>query len=894
MPMLANIPHIVLALLMLLAPQVNVLAQDIPGNSQRVRLVGSIVDADTLQPIPARVYVRDPQGNWLYVRSASQIGVAWPYSEEWVPMPQAVERHTTVSAHPFVIDLAPGEYEIIIERGKEYLPWHENLKIPAADSSRVDESEARTIEQIFSLQRWSEMAGKGWYSGETHVHRRMAELPNVMEAEELNVAFPVTFWTTSADKAPNLEPSRLRAQGPSPFGPREDLGFEPLWIDEQRVILPRNTEYEIFSIGPKNHTLGALFILNHRQPFTQLVPPVGPVVAQARREGALLDLDKHNWPWSLMLVPVAQVDLFELSNNSVWRTNFGFKQAGHALPPWKEFEHESPGLLTEWGWLEFGFEMYYALLNCGFRLSPTAGTASGVHPVPLGHSRVYVHTGNEFKLDAWLAGLQRGRSFVTTGPMLVARIEDQLPGEVFELGNAHSGEFNWEVEVVSPDPITRVELLVNGRVAYSTIPESKRTDQGAWMWSGQGVLSLAEAAAHRTALPESNTDRAAAHNMRSGWAVVRAWCDQPDGRKRFAHTGAWFFEVEQQPVYPPRQQIDYLLDVLEAALEKQRGVLPPEALAEFEQARETYRQLQSQAYADPVIQRRPVVSESDERFWLENMFVWHRYSLLEMSQVLGKGPAEIRELLEKYQLFADNAAFVPPAGRQAVQPYPGGRHPRRGFLDGSIAPQRETKFSLFTPWSAGSYVVADVPEAIFSNLGLIYLAHTHIPTVWDQQGKSLPVQEWQREEGGVLKCQRTLPNGIRFEVSVVPTADHVRMELALFNGTPDELSGLRVQHCMMLAHAVEFDIDSNDNKLFYGDYGLVHNPERKRWLITSWKPLGRAWGNPPVPCLHTDPILPDCPPGETTRAQGWLSFYEGDDWQAEIERIESLRWWLDR
>lgn len=64
-------------------------------------------------------------------------------------------------------------------------------------------------------------------------------------------------------------------------------------------------------------------------------------------------------------------------------------------------------------------------------------------------------------------------------------------------------------------------------------------------------------------------------------------------------------------------------------------------------------------------------------------------------------------------------------------------HPRRGFLDGAIDPQRETKVSIFPPWSGGGYVVVDVPEAIFSDLGLTYLAHTHIPTIWDSQSIEL-------------------------------------------------------------------------------------------------------------------------------------------------------------
>jgi hypothetical protein len=870
----------------------NAIAQNAAEKPKQLqRFVGSIVDADSKQPVAARVYIQDAEGNWLFVLSASNEGTAWPYAEAWVPMQNSVEKHTTVSAHPFTIDLAPGEYLVLIERGKEYLPLKDKLvvsNVAATTSDRI--ANPPIIKKDFELQRWSHIASRGWYSGETHVHRRIAELPNVMAAEELNVAFPVTYWTTSSDKAPNLDPSGLRSQGPSPFGPREDLGYDPIWVNAQQVILPRNTEYEIFSIGPKRHTLGAVFVLNHRTPFTQTVPPVGPVVEQAKREGALLDLDKHNWPWSLMLVPIAQVDLFELSNNSVWRTNFGFKQAGQPLPPWKEFEQEAPGVLTEWGWLDFGFEMYYALLNCGFRLSPTAGTASGVHPVPLGHSRVYVHTGDEFKLDDWLGGLRRGRSFVTTGPMLFAQVDKEFPGKVFQRKSDHSGEFMWEAEVVSPDPISRVEVVVNGHVKYAITPEATQTDQHAWKWSGSGKLNFGNEKKAGTS-SEPNSAEGSRNKLASAWVVVRTWSDQSDGRKRFAHTGAWHFEVDQQPVRPPVEQIDYLVQLLEYSLEKQRDVLNPEALAEFEKALDVYRQIQTTAYVDLATQRRPVETEAEERFWLENMAVWHQYSLIEMSQVLGKSPSEIRDLLTKYRLHELDPRAVRPRERLAIMPYPGGRHPRRGFLDGALAPQRETKFSLFTPWSDRSYIVADVPEAIFSNLGLTYLAHTHIPTIWDEQGKSLPVQEWQRLENGVLKSHRTLPNGIRFDVSIEPNRDHVRMELALFNGTSAPLTGLRVQHCMMLAHAEEFLLASNDNKIFHGDYGLVHNPQKNRWMITSWKPLGRAWANPPVPCLHADPILPDCPAGGTTRTQGWLSFYEGEDWEREVARIEELRWW---
>ena len=36
-----------------------------------------------------------------------------------------------------------------------------------------------------------------------------------------------------------------------------------------------------------------------------------------------------------------------------------------------------------------------------------------------------------------------------------------------------------------------------------------------------------------------------------------------------------------------------------------------------------------------------------------------------------------------------------------------------------------------------SYVVVDIPEAIWSNLGLTFLAHTHVPTIWSKKNIEL-------------------------------------------------------------------------------------------------------------------------------------------------------------
>ncbi|MEO8495023.1 MAG: hypothetical protein ABI614_08125, partial [Planctomycetota bacterium] len=83
---------------------------------------------------------------------------------------------------------------------------------------------------------------------------------------------------------------------------------------------------------------------------------------------------------------------------------------------------------------------------------------------------------------------------------------------------------------------------------------------------------------------------------------------------------------------------------------------------------------------------------------------------------------------------------------------------------------------------------------------------------------------------------------------------------------------------------------TTDNKLLRSPYVACRNAEGNRWIITAWEHCVRPWANSPCPCMHSDPQFPDCPPGETKRLRGWLSFYEGTDIEGELNRIEKLDW----
>lgn len=287
--------------------------------------------------------------------------------------------------------------------------------------------------------------------------------------------------------------------------------------------------------------------------------------------------------------------------------------------------------------------------------------------------------------------------------------------------------------------------------------------------------------------------------------------------------------------------------------------------------------------------RKPA-NDGELKYWLKNMVWHHRFTNAEITAATGLTNEEIFTAMEKFNIRPDNRTEPNDESPLIVLPYPGGRHPRIGFLDGAIDPQRETKVSVFTPWDHDSYVVVDVPEAIWSNLGLTYLAHTHIDTIWTSKGIILPKLEWKRQSDGTLDIERVLPNKIAFGVKVKPAKDAIRMEMWLSNGTKKRLTDLRIQNCVMTKMAAGFELQTGDNKVFKNPYAACRSGNGKRWIITAWENCHNPWANANCPCFHSDPKFPDLEPGRTYRLQGWLSFYEGADIEKEFERIEATGW----
>jgi hypothetical protein len=770
----------------------------ITPNQHAAELTVTTTLQQTGEPIPARLHLTDPDGR--PVRASSSL----PFWHDHVSSPGEAR-----------FEVVPGEYSLTVERGPEWSSESLELELPTGVAA---------TNVTVALRRLVSLPDEGWWPGETHIHRPIAHAELLMRAEDLHFGQFISWWNAT--------------------NPWNDT---PL---PSSVIRPFDENRFLHSLaGEDERDGGALLFFNLDQPIDitsgrRHHPSSLLYARQAQAAGAWIDIEKPFW-WDVpMWIAHGIGDSIGIANNHLHRGGVLGNEAWGRSRDMEEF----PGPRGNGRWTQ---EIYYHLLNCGIRLPPSAGSASGVLPNPVGYNRVYVRIDGEPSRDKWFDGLKTGRAFVSNGPLLRVTANDQHPGHVFQT-DRNSLDLAIEARLDSRDPIERIELVRNGLAEVIELPAPVTIQESGWFLV-RAVTTLTNTLRFAATGPfyvELNGTRQSPHQHESA-AFFLEWCEE---RIATLTTNSSINQAQRE-----------------------------EVLAPWREARAFWQTKMDEA-TPRGSQYRPAIDESDAAYWLNTMLE-HHFTRDEMRQVTGFNPEQLTRALGR--LPPRESA---PANALRILPYPGGRHPRIGFLEGALSPQRETKVSVFTPWDPDSYVVVDVPEALWSNLGLTYLAHTHIDTIWDRQGVALPRLEWTRHPDGSLSHQRVLPNGIAFGAKVVARERHVEMELWLRNGTAEKLTDLRVHNCVMLKGAAGFAAQSNTNRRLDSPFAAARSADGKRWIITAWEHCHRPWANAPVPCIHSDPRFPDLEPGEEGRLRGWLWFYESRDLNARLDQLaEEMR-----
>ena len=111
-------------------------------------------------------------------------------------------------------------------------------------------------------------------------------------------------------------------------------------------------------------------------------------------------------------------------------------------------------------------QVWHRFLNLGIPVAPSAGTDvmnNFFRTMAVGTTRVYAMTGGQLNWPAYMAALREGRTFVTNGPFPDFRLAGAGPGGVVAAGSA-----SWTLDLSSASGVERVEVLVNGEVAWQS------------------------------------------------------------------------------------------------------------------------------------------------------------------------------------------------------------------------------------------------------------------------------------------------------------------------------------------------------------------------------------------------------------------------------------------
>jgi hypothetical protein len=397
-------------------------AQPQPGNPIRC----AIVDARTAHPLAARVRLLDSGGNEVAplghsstVSDTAQEGDVRFQSRRYSYVDGAF------SVNPASLPL---RYQML--RGYEYVIAEGELAAAAIRDGALS----------IPLTRWSTLARNGWRSGDIHIHHISPKTCRLeMDAEDLDVANILT-----SDFTKDQGEFEGKVNGQSSRG---------------RLIYV-NQEY-------RNHQLGHMCLLNLKkliEPVETVQPHHFPlhldVCDRTHEQGGYVAWAHFpSWPGVECPLDVAMEKLDGLEILSV-------------LDP-REFPVFMRELVPELA-ANNGLRLWYRFLNCGFKLTATAGTDKMTNYVTVGANRVFARVDGEFTYQGWIDALRAGRTFVTNSPVLQFTVNGKEPGATLQMDSKRRTKLQIHARAESQLRYDRLEIVANGEVIADATPGGER------------------------------------------------------------------------------------------------------------------------------------------------------------------------------------------------------------------------------------------------------------------------------------------------------------------------------------------------------------------------------------------------------------------------------------
>lgn len=355
----------------------------------------------------------------------------------------------------------------------------------------VDLTGKESYDLTLPLVRFHRAADDGWHNGNTHVHLRSLTreradeyLQSISRADELELVFVSYLTRTKADRTyisnsyteKDLEQLSTHGvlfdwavQHRHNFGPGGEGFGHVMFLNTKKLI-------EAVSIGPGIMGRGTDW------------PSIRHGIDQARGDGATI----------------------------VWCHNtFGYED----VPDWLAGVIDAHNIFD--GGSRGDYEdSFYRFMNVGLQVPFSTGTDWFIYDF----SRVYVEIEDSLSVPSWLRSLEKGRTFITNGPMLDLQVDGHGPGDVIRLDKP--SEVKIIGRVVGRCDFQTIELVHNGRVVASA---QSRPAGGHFAGELDFTLSIDE----------------------PGWVALRINSDEMTelGGELFGHTSAVYFELDGKTIF---------------------------------------------------------------------------------------------------------------------------------------------------------------------------------------------------------------------------------------------------------------------------------------------------------------------------------------------------------
>ncbi|MGD9127307.1 MAG: hypothetical protein PVH19_07990 [Planctomycetia bacterium] len=494
------------------------------------QLVLTVVDQKTKRPISCRLHLY--KGVKQQVRRVK----GFPFWEDHMAIPGNIK-----------LRLPNGIYYFEIERGLEYLHQRGHFKI----ENFADD--VKTVE----LRRFVDMSENGWWSGDFEVRRPVKDIELVMSADDLHVAMLLpdarTRRRAASSKKARSKSSKNTEAATMPVRFDKDRFYS---TDVFETVWPGTTLYCFNG----NKALGDLKLDAGRLLNEEQLPLERLKTLHGDSEG-WVDVSRPYW-WDLpVLVAEGLVNSVEVAHSGFGRkVVVGTEKPGRVRP--RDLYPGKEGLPR---WTQ---DIYFKLVDAGFRIPPSAGSGTGQAPNPIGYNRMYVHVDGPMSYEKWWAGLRAGRVTVTNGPLLRPSVEGHPPGYTFQGPEGEPIELQIDLTLSTRDKISYLEIIKNGKA--------------------EQIIPLAEYA-KTGRLPKLRFEE-------SGWFLVRAVCDL-EKNYRFAMTAPYYVQIGYKQRVS-RKSVQFFVDWIDERIEQLQSEGKPEDLEVYQRAKKFWEDLAKKATAD--------------------------------------------------------------------------------------------------------------------------------------------------------------------------------------------------------------------------------------------------------------------------------------------------------